>query len=146
MNTYALCTPNRTLPLVQRNLNRIFQDPFFGLDRTFLNETGNPSVIIYETAEEFVVQAELPGWAGDQITIDFEKNSLTLKGNRALPNDEGRKYHRVEGFFGEFTRTFTLPDTIDADNIKAEMRDGVLHIRLPKHAGLKSRTISIETN
>ncbi|MBX7219484.1 MAG: Hsp20/alpha crystallin family protein [Blastocatellia bacterium] len=146
MNTLALCTPNRSLPLTTRNLNRLFQDPFTLWNQPFFSETSNPSVIIFETAEEFTVQAELPGWGRDQITIDFDKHTLTLKGNRELPNGEGRKYHRVEGFFGEFSRSFTFPDSVDAEAIKADLRDGVLSIRLPKREGIKARTIAIETN
>lgn len=140
MTNLMLRTPFSTLPA----FNRLLCNPFSAFDDTSLSSASGPAVIIYETGEEYVLQAELPGWARDQVTLDFENQTLTLQGKRELPNGDGRKYHRVEGFFGEFTRSFTLPNVVNPDAIAADMRDGVLTVRLPKRETVKARRVEIE--
>lgn len=144
MTALAKLSPTCAVPSVFGPLNRRFLDPFSLFETQPLVGTTGPAVIVYETTEEFVVQAELPGWSRDQVSVDFENQTLSIKGNRDLPNGDGRKYHRVEGFFGQFHRTFTLPNSIDPASVKAEMRDGVLTIRLPKKETSRSRQITIE--
>ncbi len=141
MTNLMLRTPFSTLP----TFNRLLSNPFSVFDDTSLSASSNPAVIIYETGEEYVLQAELPGWTRDQVTLDFENQTLTLQGKRDLPTGEGRKYHRVEGFFGEFTRSFTLPNVVNPEAIAADLRDGVLTVRLPKRETVKARRVEIET-
>lgn len=147
MSRALACTPASAVPAFSNQLlNRWLQDSLTRFESPSLNQSQSPAVIVYETTETFVVQVELPGWLPNQVTVDFENQTLTLKGNRELPNDDSRKYHRVEGFFGRFTRSFKIPSTIDVDTIKADLKEGVLTITLPKKESVRSRQITIEAN
>jgi HSP20 family protein len=136
---------NNLLPsMFSRQLNRLFQSPFtWGHDLS--NAANVPSVNVYETKDEYVFQAELPGWKDDEVSIDFENQTLTLSGQHELIADDGRQYHRVEGFCGQFTRSFTLPGTVNFDNVVAELKDGVLTIHLPKREEAKPRRIKVKS-
>lgn len=130
--------------MFSRQLNRLFQDPFSW--ETGLSSTINgPAVNVYETKDEYIFQAELPGWSRDEVTIDFENQTLTISGRHELMADDGRQYHRVEGFSGQFTRSFTVPGTVDFDAVTAELSDGVLTIHLPKREEAKPRQIEVKT-
>lgn len=132
-----------------------FVDPFFELDR-FANDLARsaetprarwaPAVDITETAEAIHVHAELPGIRPDDVKIDVENNVLTLKGERKLEKkkDEGTS-HRVERFYGTFTRQFLLPRTVDAERIEADLKDGVLNVTLPKRSEVKPRQIAVKS-
>lgn len=147
MSRALACAPVSAVPAFSNQLlNRWLQDSFARFESPSLSQTQGPAVIVYETSEAFVVQAELPGWLPNQVTVDFENQTLTLKGNRELPTDDTRKYHRVEGFFGQFTRSFKIPSTIDVDAVKADLKEGVLTITLPKKESVRSRQITIEAN
>jgi HSP20 family protein len=136
--------PAQMLPTLQRQMNRLFQD-FFGSDEGLLSSTAGPAVNIYETAEEFVVEAALPGWTRDQVSISFENQTLTLSGQRELPDSNERQYHRLETFYGRFTRSFTLPGVIDPDSVTASLHDGLLTVHLPKRAEARPRQIEVKT-
>jgi HSP20 family protein len=132
------------LPIFSRQMNQLFQDPF-SFDTGLTSTLNGPAVSFYETKDEYVFQAELPGWTRDQVSIDFENNTLTLSGQRDLWQEDGRKYHRVEGFYGQFTRSFTVPGAVHHDQVKAEMQDGMLTIHLPKREDAKPRQIEVKT-
>ena len=132
------------LPIFSRQMNPFFQNPF-NFDNGLTSTVSGPAVSIYETPDEYVLQAELPGWTRDQVTINFENQTLTLSGQRDLQNGDGRQYHRVEGFYGQFTRSFTIPGIIDAGRVEASMKDGVLTIHLPKREEAKPRQIEVKT-
>lgn len=132
------------LPIFSRQLNQLFQNPFT-FDSGLSNTLSGPAVTVYETKEEYVFQAELPGWTRDQVSINFENQTLTLSGQRDLMQEDGRQYHRVEGFYGQFTRSFTLPGSVDFNRVEAELKDGVLTIHLPKREEAKPRTIEVKT-
>ena len=111
-----------------------------GLSRSWV-----PPVDIYETAQhEVVVKAELPDMKREDISVTFENNVLTLRGERKLsedvPND---RFQRLERFYGTFSRSFTLPSTVDASSISATYKDGVLTVRLPQREEAKPRQISV---
>jgi HSP20 family protein len=127
-----------------RQLNRLFQSPF-SWDTGLSNATNGPAVNVYETKDEYVFQAELPGWNRDEVTIDYENQTLTLSGQHQLMADDDRQYHRVEGFYGQFTRSFTVPGTVNFDAVRAELQDGVLTIHLPKREEVKPRQIEVKT-
>ena len=79
------------------------------------------------------------------VDVRFENGVLTLRGERKLPNeDKAQNYHRIEAAYGTFTRTFSLPGTIDADKIRAEAKTGMLSIVLPKRAETKPRAIQVK--
>jgi HSP20 family protein len=104
-----------------------------------------PPVDIYETDEhEVVIKAELPEMKREEISITFESNVLTLKGERRLEQEIARdRFQRMERFQGSFSRSFTLPATIDAAQISASYKDGVLTVRLPQRAEAKPKQIVI---
>ena len=103
-----------------------------------------PPVDIAEDKDKIVLTAELPGFQENQIEIQMEGNLLTLRGERRFEEKkDGRNYHRVERSYGQFVRSFTLPDNVDRDNIKASFRDGILQIELPKREEAKPRQIKV---
>ena len=107
-----------------------------------------PAVDIYESDEkEIVIKAELPGLRRDDIDLTVENNTLTVRGERKP--DEGIRdgqFHRSERVFGTCSRSFTLPNTVDAARVKAEYRDGVLTVRLPRRDEAKPRQIAVEAD
>jgi HSP20 family protein len=105
-----------------------------------------PPVDLYETAAEFVLTAELPGLARDEIEIHAEDSRITIRGARsASPGREipCEQYHRVERGHGRFSRAFTLPEPIDVEAITADLRDGVLTVTVPKAATRGTRRIDV---
>jgi HSP20 family protein len=103
-----------------------------------------PAVDIYEQDGNIVLKAELPGVDAKEVDIRLENNVLTLRGERKLDGEVKREnYHRVERSYGSFTRSFTLPTVVDQEKIKAEYRDGVLRVTLPKREEAKPKQISI---
>ena len=108
------------------------------------NVAWEPFVDIYETADEVVVHAELPGMNREDIELTMEKGVLTLSGQRQANNDApADSYLRLERRYGRFVRSFALPGVVDHDNIKAEYANGVLTVRLPKLEAAKPRRIEI---
>jgi HSP20 family protein len=91
-----------------------------------------PAVDLYETADRFVLSIELPGLKRDQIKIELQHEILTVRGDRAVQHEEGAQFHRVERGHGPFTRSFSLPQPVDGDQVQAEFRDGVLTVVIPK--------------
>jgi len=107
-----------------------------------------PAVSVSETKDELLLTAELPGLTEDDITIELENNVLTIAGEKSdirEEEDEERKYHVLERSYGSFTRSFTLPRTVDGGNIVATFDNGVLTVTLPKVAEAKGRKIEIQT-
>ena len=106
-----------------------------------------PPVDLYETATEFVLTAELPGLSRDQIEIHAEDNRIVIRGARAsgpsgndLPCEQ---YHRVERGHGRFSRAFLLPEPIDVDAVKADFKDGLLTLTMPKAGGRGTRRVDV---
>ncbi len=144
MTNLVLHDPVNLLPILSRQLNQLFQNPV-SFDNGLANTASGPAVTVYETKDEYVFQAELPGWTRDEVSINFENQTLTLSGKRDLENGDGRQYLRVEGFYGQFSRSFTVPGIVDATRVTAEMKDGVLTIHLPKREEAKPRQIEVKT-
>lgn len=144
MTNLMLRDPVDLLPVFTEQMNNLFKSPFSFTDLPFGAVTG-PAITVYETSDEYVLQAELPGWTRDQVSINFENQTLTLSGERELQNGDGRQYHRVEGFYGKFTRSFTLPGIVDPASAEAELKDGLLTIHLKKREDAKPRQIEVKT-
>lgn len=110
-----------------------------------LNRSWTPAVDIYETPEhEVVLKAELPDMRREDIKVTFENQVLTLQGERKVDEQVARdRYQRMERFYGTFTRSFTLPATVDAANISASYKDGVLTVRLPQREEARPKQIAI---
>jgi HSP20 family protein len=105
-----------------------------------------PPVDLYETAREFVLTAELPGLARDQIEIQAEGNRIVIRGARSA--DAGREipceqYHRVERGHGRFSRAFSLPEPVDVEGVSADLQDGVLTVTIPKLRDTSARRIDV---
>ena len=106
-----------------------------------------PAVDISETENELVLKADVPDVDMKDIDIRLENGTLALKGERKFENEEKKKgFHRVERSYGTFARYFTLPDTVETDKVKADYKNGVLTITLPKKEVAKPRQIKIEVN
>jgi HSP20 family protein len=122
-------------------LNHMFTNLYGeGLSRAWM-----PPVDIYETGQrEVVIKAELPDLKREDISVTFENNILTLKGERRFENDVPREqFQRAERFYGSFSRSFTIPATVDAGQISATYKDGVLTVRLPQREEAKPKQITI---
>jgi HSP20 family protein len=139
--------PFRSLSALQEQVNRLFEDTFFrGSDEAALTAWA-PSVDIYETEQELVLRADLPGLTEKDIDLRIENNMLTIRGERQFEkNVKEENYLRVERAFGSFSRSFTLPNTVNPDAIKAEYKDGVLTVTLPKREESKPRQVKISVS
>jgi HSP20 family protein len=129
-------------------LSRFFEDFFsdFPLISSFpeLRENWMPSVDILEKDGNIILRAELPGMTEKDIDLRIEGDTLTLKGERKMDNEDKKSnYHRIESFYGSFTRSFRLPDSVDLDKVNAEYKNGVLTITLPKKPEVKPREIPV---
>jgi len=109
--------------------------------------TWYPAVDIYETDAEIVLQVEVPGMTKDQVNVEVDEGTLHLRGERKIEkavNEEN--YHRVERVYGTFHRSFALPDSVDPDKVRAELKDGILEIRIGKREQAKPRQIKVSIN
>jgi HSP20 family protein len=102
-----------------------------------------PAVTVWETGEELVAEMEVPGLKSDQIDISVVGGELSVKIDRPDLEQPGVTYHRRERPVGSFTRVVRLPVEVDAARVEADLRDGVLTIRLPKAASAKPRKIAV---
>ena len=131
---FARWDPIRDLLAIQQRLDRFAPGPAGWV----------PPVDLYETPKDYVITAELPGLQRDDLRIELQDGRLTLSGVRreknALPCEQ---YHRVERGHGSFSRTFVLPMPVDADQITADLRDGVLTVTCPKVSEPEARRITI---
>ena len=137
--------PVRDLLTLQERMNRMLDSSYRGTDEDWaLGGSWAPAVDIYEKDGNIVLKAELPGVDPKDVDVRVENNLLTLRGERKFDTEVKRdSYHRVERSYGSFSRSFTLPSVVDTQNIKAEYRDGVLHMTLPKREEAKPRQIQI---
>ncbi len=128
------------------DLNRAFTGglPRFG-DEGLVKGSWNPTVDVYEDQNGIVLEADLPGVQPGEFELAIENNVLTLKGERKFEKktEEGN-YHRVERSYGNFTRTFSLPATVDVNNVEADFKDGVLRVTLPRREETKPRQIQVQ--
>lgn len=105
----------------------------------------SPAADITETETEYLVKAELPGVKREDVKVIQEDGVLTIEGERKYEKEEkGEKAHRVERFYGTFSRSFSLPDDADAKAIRAETKEGVLNVHIPKVKGEKTKPVQIK--
>jgi HSP20 family protein len=120
---------------------------FFGAARSrpSLDPSGFPALNAWEDADHFYVEAELPGLALEDLDISLtDTDALTIKGQRKEPALQTGSWHRRERAFGAFERTLSLPGAVDAENVEASLKHGVLTIKLPKAPELKPRKIEVK--
>ncbi|MBL8212206.1 MAG: Hsp20/alpha crystallin family protein [Bryobacterales bacterium] len=100
-----------------------------------------------ESENDVVLKADLPDVDMKNISIQIEKGTLSLKGHRKFENEnKGKGYHRIERSYGSFARYFSLPETVDAEKVAADYKNGVLTITLPKKEIAKPRTVTVNVN
>jgi HSP20 family protein len=106
-----------------------------------------PPVDISENENELVVRADVPDVKFEDIHVNLENDTLTLKGERKFEkaSDKGG-YHRIERSYGSFERSFTVPNTVDGEHVKADYKNGVLTVTLPKKESAKPRKINVEVS
>ncbi len=130
------------------DMNRL-QDQILGLSRAGEEARSfRPAVDIREEEGACVVHAELPGVKQEDIHVEVERGLLTIRGERKFSSDEATKksFRRVERFYGSFSRSFTLPETADAENVTADLKDGVLDVRIPKRTAATARKIEVKSS
>ena len=138
--------PFREFATLQDRVNRLFGDVYLRDEDVTTRGRWVPSVDIYETdSHDLVIKAELPDMTREAIEVTVENDTLTLRGERKLPGDvKEEQFRRVERHYGAFTRSFTLPNTVDASKVSAEYKHGVLTVKLPFREEAKPRTINVE--
>lgn len=143
--------PFRELEEMSTRLNRIFGNPLApggGVDSgkdAMTSFDWSPRVDVVETPEEFQIKAELPEVKKDDIKLSVDGGVLRLEGERKQEKEEkGKKYHRIERSYGSFLRTFTLPDNVDETKVRADFKDGILNVRLPKSEKAKQKNLEVK--
>ncbi len=137
-------TPAPALQNIQSTMNRLFDEAlgdFFGPTRSRAMGWA-PPVEIYETDNDLVLVAEIPGIDRKDIHISFENGQLTIAGERKL-EEKSRNYHRNERFYGSFERSFQFPGSVEGEKIAANLKDGILRISVPKKEEAKARQIQV---
>ena len=138
----------RELEDMSDRLNRMFSRqalPQASGKETMVVADWVPSVDVSETDGEYQIKAEIPDVKKEDVRVTLEDGVLTIQGERKQEKEEkGRKYHRVERSYGSFVRSFTLPDLVDEEKVKAEFKDGVLNLQLPTSEKAKPKAIEVK--
>ncbi len=138
--------PFRGLVDVQKDLDHMIED-FFGRTHMLGWDSGiwSPPVDITENDDNLVVTVEIPGMTKEDVKITLQDNVLTIRGEKKQEMEKkDANYHRVERSYGSFTRSFSLPTAVEGEKIKAQYKDGLLKITLPKAEQAKSKEIPID--
>ena len=136
------------LSSLRDELDRLFESPWTELARTSQLLSGwTPALDVHEDKDNFIVRAELPGMKREDIDVSLHDGALSLSGERKLEQKfEEAEVYRTERFFGKFQRTVSLPAAVAADKVKAQYKDGVLTITLPKTEEAKPKQIDVNVN
>jgi HSP20 family protein len=135
------------VPTTTRLFEELFNDFPFSGSMLESRERWVPSVDIMEKDGNLILRAELPGLNEKDIELKLEGNTLMLKGERKMENEDKKgTYHRVESFYGSFTRSFRLPDTVDSGKINAEYKNGILTVNIPQKPEVRPREIPVSVH
>ena len=147
MNTITRRDQSRGLTL-QDEVNRLFEDNFIRERSGHADlATWAPAVDIYETENELVVKADLPDLQEKDIDVRITNNTLTIRGERKFEKDvKEENFLRIERTYGAFMRSFSLPNTVSSENIRAEYRNGVLTLHMAKREESKPKQIKISVS
>ena len=136
--------PLRNFSVLQKQMNHLFEDVLEDWPSDLTGTTAYPVADIYETDDELIVKAELPGVDPKMVDVRLENNVLSIRGERRFErNVDKENYHRMERLYGSFCRSFSLPTSVEADKIRADFKDGVLTLTLPKTESAKAKKIEI---
>ena len=138
MSTAITLDPFQGLRFFDEAVTRLMSEPR-------ASRPWSPAVDILETEDAVTLKADLPDVKTEDIDIRVENGTLTLRGTRRFEKDENVKgYHRIERSYGEFVRSFAVPQTVETDKVGAEYKNGVLTITLPKKETAKPRQVKVE--
>jgi HSP20 family protein len=138
--------PFREFVTLQDRMNRLFRDSYGteGGEEALTSTTFAPPVDVYEDEHSVTLKIEVPGIEEKDIDVRIENNTLTVHGERKFEKEEKEEnFRRVERQYGSFTRTFTLPNTVDHENVQADYDKGVLKVKLAKKAEAKPKQIKV---
>ena len=138
--------PFREFAAIQERMNRLFGNAYLRDEDTSFRGAWVPAVDIFETENhDLVVRAELPGMTREDIEVSVENSTLVLKGEKKFDGEvKEENYRRIERTYGQFHRSFTLPNTVDTSKVSAEYKNGVLTVKLPFREEAKPRTINVD--
>ena len=146
MTVISRFEPFREFATLQDRMNRLFRSSVNedGRDESLTTSSFAPAVDVYEDEHHVTLKIEVPGIDEKDIDVRIEDNTLTVHGERKIEKEEKEEnYRRVERQYGSFTRTFTLPTTVDSEKVSANYDKGVLKIALPKKAEAKPKQIKV---
>lgn len=153
MTALTRWNPFREMDDMQRRMSSLFDwSPFRRSNLTNDEESITvaewaPLVDIAEDDKEYLIKVELPEVQKDDVKVTVESGTLTISGERRAEKEEkGRKFHRVERYYGRFERSFTIPDDAESDNVKAEFKDGVLRVHLAKSEKARPKQIEVKVS
>lgn len=142
--------PFKELSAIHERMNQLFDETFLAArasEAAPAAATWSPAVDIYESGEDIVVKAEIPGIDGDDVAVEVKDGILTLRGERKFEKEEKEEnYHRIERSYGTFVRSFALPTSVDSEKVRAALKDGVLEVRLSKKEQAKPRKVQVTVN
>ncbi len=138
--------PFRDFLGMHENVNRLFEDEYFGNKASDNLTTWQPPTDIYEDTDKYLLKIEIPGMTDKDIDIEFNGDVLSVMGEKKEDKEVKKEnYHRIESFTGKFSRSFSIPKAIASEKINAEMKNGILYITVPKAEEKKPKTIPIVT-
>lgn len=153
MNALTRWDPFREMDEMQRRLSNLIDwNPFHRSSLTAKQENISvpewmPLVDVAEDPKEYLIKVELPEVKKEDVKVTVEGGTLLISGERkAEKEDKGRKFHRVERYYGRFERSFSIPDDAAPDNVKAEFKDGVLHVHLAKSEKACPKQIEVKVS
>jgi HSP20 family protein len=136
--------PFRELAQLQERVNRLFQETNLSHEEGMTASSFVPPVDIYETEHNIVLQMEVPGVEQKDLDIRIENNTITIRGERKFEKEvKEENFHRVERRYGSFQRSFSLPNTVNTDQVSADYDNGVLKVTLAKRAEAKPKQIKV---
>ena len=144
MSAITRWDPFRNVSSLQEQFNRMFDATFPGRTAESALTAWSPAVDIYETENELVLKADLPDMNEKDLDVKVENNMLTIRGERKFEEKVSEEnYLRIERTYGSFSRSFSLPSTVNSEAISAEYKNGVLTVQLPKRAESKPKQVKV---
>src|SRR5436190_4483656 len=136
--------PFREFSTLQDRMNRLFHDSYGDREEALTTSTFAPPVDVYEDEHNVTLKIEVPGIDEKDIDVRIENNTLTVHGERKFEKEEKEEnFRRVERQYGSFTRSFTLPNTVDAEQVQAHYEKGILKVQLAKKAEAKPKQVKV---
>lgn len=137
--------PFREMENMFDRYTKVLNWPRVGSQEMMTTDDWAPRVDIAETDKEFIINAEIPDVKKEDVKVMVDNGILTIRGERKQEKEEkGKKFHRVERFYGSFSRSFTLPNNVDESKIEASFKDGMLNLTVPKIEETKPKAIDVK--